>query len=280
MEQKERLKAEARAASAEFMATFLFVYFGAGSVSAAAAASGNTMSSKGSTIEPVNYALSFGFGITVLAFAIGNLSGGHINPAVTVSMLVTDNISPSRGVMYIIAQISGGLCGGGLLRASLDKDTYFSGIGLSDDVTPGQGCIIECMGTLLLIFVVFNVAVWSARPLKNDIGVSTISALAPLPIGLAVMVSHLTLGPLTGCGINPARVLGAVVYEDKFWEKRAGQNFWIYWVGPLIAALIGPLCYWILHGTFKPGTADPPIETSSSCSKVGDSSTTDKTSNA
>ena len=73
---------------------------------------------------------------------------------------------------------------------------------------------------------------------------STISALAPLPIGLAVAVSHLTLGPLTGCGINPARVIGAVVWEGKdWWDGRSGKAFWIYIAGPFAASLVGPLLY-------------------------------------
>ena len=85
---------------------------------------------------------------------------------------------------------------------------------------------------------------------------STISALAPLPIGLAVAVSHLTLGPLTGCGINPARVIGAVVWEGKdWWDGRSGQAFWIYIAGPFAASLVGPLLYAALYGTVSPGSA-------------------------
>jgi len=85
---------------------------------------------------------------------------------------------------------------------------------------------------------------------------STVSAMAPLPIGLAVMVSHLTLGPLTGCGINPARVIGAVVWEDEdWWKGRTGKAFWIYIAGPLVAALLGPLTHAVLYGTVSPGTA-------------------------
>ncbi len=85
---------------------------------------------------------------------------------------------------------------------------------------------------------------------------STISALAPLPIGLAVAVSHLTLGPLTGCGINPARVIGAAVWEGKdWWDGRSGKAFWIYIAGPFAASLVGPLLYAALYGTVSPGSA-------------------------
>ena len=87
------MKVEARCAFAEFCATLLFVFFGPGSVSAAVAATGGL-----GPVEPVNYALSFGWSITILAFSIGDVSGAHINPAVTLSMALTKNISPVRAV--------------------------------------------------------------------------------------------------------------------------------------------------------------------------------------
>ena len=77
-----------------------------------------------------------------------------------------------------------------------------------------------------------------------------------MPIGLAVTVSHLTLGPLTGCGINPARVIGATVWEDKdWWDGRTGDAYWIYMIGPLLASVVGPCCYAALYGTVSPGNA-------------------------
>jgi len=240
-------KATLRAMFAEFCATALFVFFGAGSVSAAVAAAGPA-------VQPVNYALSFGFAITILAFAVGDVSGAHINPSVTLALAITKNIEPMRAVLYVISQIVGGLVGGGLLRLAVG-DAYRSGIGLSPLVQPGGGFLLELMGTLILIFVVFNVAVWTTNVAENDFGGTVISSLAPIPIGLAVLVAHLTLGPFTGCGINPARVLGAVVYEDGFWDSRAGENFWIYWVGPFLASFIAPLTYLVMEGTLHPGSA-------------------------
>ena len=239
-----------RCAFAEFCATALFVFFGAGSVSASvqAASPGGFI-----VVEPINYAVSFGFGITILAFAVGDVSGAHINPAVTLALAVTGNLPPLSAVVYVFAQIAGGLLGGGLLLASLGPQLYKSGIGLN--VGASGGLLFEFMGTLLLIFVVFNVAVWSGNPVSTDFGGTVVSALAPLPIGLAVMVAHLTLGPFTGCGINPARVIGAVVWEPGFWEGAAGKSFWIYIVGPFLASLAGPLTYLAMEGTVKPGSA-------------------------
>ena len=241
---------EARAAFGECLACAFFVYFGAGSVSAAISATSDL-----GPVEPVNYALSFGLSITLLAFAIGDTTGAHINPAVTLTLAITGNLSPTRALLYIPSQIAGGLIGGGLLRASIGEDNYHSGIGLAEDVSANQGLLLEFIGTLLLCFTVYCVAVWSAKPLENDIGGSTYAVLAPLPIGFAVLVIHLTLGPFTGCGINPARVIGAVVYHKDFWDSKAGENFWIYIVGPILAAIVAPVIYFAFYGTFKPGNA-------------------------
>ena len=101
----------------------------------------------------------------------------------------------------------------------------------------------------------YNVAIWAGKPLENDLSGNTIGALAPLPIGLAVLVSHLTLGPFTGCGINPARAIGAVIWQKGFWDTRAGENFWIYIVGPFLASAVVPLWYRCVYGTTQPGSA-------------------------
>ena len=80
---------------------------------------------------------------------------------------------------------------------------YVSGITLEESISPQAGFGFEMVGTLLLLTVVFNVAVWTSEPLSTDLSGSTIAALAPVPIGFAVLVVHLVLGPYTGCGINP-----------------------------------------------------------------------------
>ena len=129
--QTARIKQEARAALAEFLACVFFVFFGAGSVVGAVSAT-----SDAGPVEPVNYALSFGFSITILAFSIGDLSGAHINPAVTLSLALSRNLTLTRAFMYIAAQIAGGIVGGGFLFMCVDHDSYHSGIGLASDITP------------------------------------------------------------------------------------------------------------------------------------------------
>jgi MIP family channel proteins len=232
-----------RACFAEFLACLVFVFMGACSV----------VSCGKTECDVVQYALSFGLCITVLAYGIGGISGGHINPAVTLSMVLSKNMKPSHGLAYFASQILGGIVGGGILLGAVGKDRYRSGIGLSPDLTPFGGCICEFMGTFILLFTVFFVAVEHSKRKDAvegmDIGSesNTIVALAPLPIGFAVLIAHVCIGPLTGCGINPARVIGAVVWsEDPF-----PSHHWIYWVGPFLASAVAPACYFLLYGTLQ-----------------------------
>jgi hypothetical protein len=165
--------------------------------------------------------------------------------------VVTKNLTPGKGLCYFVSQCLGALVGGGILRGAVGSTRYMSGIGLSPDLTQFGGCICEFMGTFLLIFTVFFVAV--EHSMRNDAedgldmgsNSSTITALAPLPIGFSVLIAHLTLAPLTGCGINPARWVGAVVWQSDYDYGAA----WIYWVGPFLASFLAPLTYYALYGT-------------------------------
>ena len=242
----DSLKTELKGALAEGLVMALFVFFGAGSVSAAVNATGGV-------VEPVNYALAFGLAITVLAYAVGDLSGGHINPAVTLAMAVSKNISPRRAALYFVAQFAGSAVGGLILSLCVKEGSYNSGIALSPNVTPIGGLLFEFMGTFLLLFTVFHVAVWSGNPEKTDLGSSLTATLAPIPIGFSVLVSHLSLGPFTGCGINPARVVGAVIWQKDFFETDAGEKFWIYLAGPFAASIAAPLVYFLMYGHNKVG---------------------------
>lgn len=248
------MKKELRAALAEFLATMLFVFFGVGSVNA-----GARVNSK----EPIGYSAAFGFTITALAYSIGDVSGGHINPAVTLSMALTQkNFTWMRCGMYMVAQFLGGLLGGGFLCAATggyDKPAQFvSGIGINkgtlNKINSGEAFLFEFFGTLILLFTVYNVAHWSSNAPRSDLQKNTFGALAPIPIGLAVFVAHLTLGSFTGCGINPARVIGAVVWERGFWDGDAGDYFWVYIFGPFLASVVAPILYYALYGTLKPGS--------------------------
>jgi len=227
-----------RAAGCEFIASLFFVFFGVGSVSAPGLSAGNTTTA---------YAIAFGFSITVLAFSIGDVSGGHINPAVTLSMMVTRHINVVQGGVYMVAQFLGAIAGGGLLSACVTTEQYNSGIGMSPDVKPEGAFLLEFMGTFFLLFVIYNVAVWSSGLKGTDVAGSVVSGMSPIPIGFTIVVCHLVLGPLTGCGINPSRVVGAVIFQKDFFYTYAGENFWVYFVGPFLASFVAPLSFYLMY---------------------------------
>ncbi|KAL2629086.1 hypothetical protein R1flu_013772 [Riccia fluitans] len=213
-----------RAAIAEFIATLLFVYVGVG------AAIGNGRSSPDG-VGMLGVAWSFGATIFVLVYCTAGVSGGHINPAVTLGLLLGRKLSVLRAFIYIVAQMLGGICGAGFVKA-LQK-TRFQVLGggtnfVSEGFTSGAGLGAEILGTFILVYVVY-----SATDAKLKARGCHVPMLTPLPIGLAVFVVHLVTIPITGCGINPARSFGpAVVWNhDKAWDDQ-----WIFWVGPFIGA--------------------------------------------
>jgi hypothetical protein len=117
-------------------------------------------------------------------------------------------------------------------HAVFDRDTQVSSVVLTHHSIRCIGFILEFMGTLILLFTIYNTAIWSANIAESSMSGSVNSAVAPIPIGFAVLAAHLALGPLTGCGINPMRVLGGCIMEDRdFWDSHTSRAFWIYFVG-------------------------------------------------
>ena len=225
-----------KAALTEFLATTLFIFIGVGSVAAFVAAS-----SRDSALVdglPV-IALGFGLAIAVLAAGVGPISGGHINPAVTFAMTITGQVTPVRGVMYVVAQLAGACLGAALLRGLLADELILAMPGAGGNsintevVTENLHAVgLEIIGTFILVWTVFAVAVTR----RGNSG-----TLAPLFIGLAVLLAHIILVPLTGCGINPARTFGPALVNGR-WD-----DFWVYVVGPLIGAALASLSYTYLY---------------------------------
>ncbi|XP_034188360.1 aquaporin [Osmia lignaria lignaria] len=204
-----------RALVAEFLGTLLLNFFGCGSV-----VTGNIV------------AISLAFGLTVAAAiqGIGHLSGGHVNPAVTFGLMVIGKVPIIRGLLYVIAQCIGAIAGSGVLRA-LSPERMEGALGvvsLSDDVTPVQGFGIEFFLALILVLVVCG----ACDPAKHYS-----KGIAPLIIGLSVLVGHLVGVPRTGAGMNPARSLGSAVVMGMF------DNHWLYWIGPILGGMAGALIY-------------------------------------
>ncbi|XP_013391336.1 aquaporin-5 [Lingula anatina] len=213
-----------RAMFAEFLGTLFLVLVSCGS-----ATNVNNMQSL-ATIS-----LCFGFSVATIVWAIANVSGGHINPAVTIGFLVTRKITIVRGIFYFVSQMVGGIAGAAILKG-LTPTAYQAALGtsqLASGVTAEQGFGIEFMATFMLVFTVFATCDSHRKDLNGS---------GPLAIGLSVAMGHLWAVPYTGAGMNTARSFGpAVLYVSTVWE-----NHWVYWLGQLLAGVVAALLYDLL----------------------------------
>lgn len=179
-----------------------------------------------------NTMISFAFGLAVFmaVMAIGHVSGGHINPAVTVGMLVAGKVSLVRAILYIIVQCCGAIAGTAALK-SVTPEAFHKTLGhtdLQNGVIPAQGLGIEFFLGFVLVFTVFGVC---------DENKPDSKFLAPLAIGLTVTLGHLGAVSFTGASMNPARTFGTAVI------KSAWDNHWLYWAGPILGGVGASLLY-------------------------------------
>lgn len=208
-----------RAIVAEFLGTFFFVFVGTGAVMAVGGA--------GNTGALVAIALAHGIGILTAVAMTANLSGGHINPAVTLAMMVTKNIKAPLGVAYIVAQFAAAALGSLLLKLCmpdvLEGQAPFLGAhNIAEGMASSEGLLMEIILTAFLVAVIFNTAVS-----RKGWGLN-----APIAIGLAVTAIHFVAVPFTGASVNPARSFGPALVANE-WD-----NFWVYIVGPSAGGLL------------------------------------------
>lgn len=204
-----------RALCAEFVGIFLLNFFSCG-----ACTQGDTHS----------IAIAFGFSVFVAISIIGHISGGHINPAVTLAILVTGRISLLKAVLYVVVQCVGAVAGTATLKVLLNEK-YHQGLGntqLAEGVTPLQGLGFEFFLGFVLVLTVFGVC---------DVFKPDSRFLAPLSIGLAVALGHLGTIKYTGSSMNPARSFGTAVVTG-VWD-----DHWIYWLGPILGGIFAALIY-------------------------------------
>ena len=224
-----------RAVAAEFIATGLFVFLGTGTVVA--------IGGCGSPSGVIAIALAHGIAIAVLVAAIARISGGHINPAVTFAAAMTGKMKVSTACLYVAAQLGAAVLGVLLLKGivagpvegmlgahGLNVYSTATGLGILDSSVgdgAGAGLLLEGVLTFALVFVIFATA----------IDPKGLTHLAPMAIGLMVMVDHLIGVPMTGASMNPARSFGPAVVANVW------TDHWIYWLGPLIGAALAALIY-------------------------------------
>lgn len=205
---------------AEFIGTMVLVTFGCGSAL-------NGMSTG-------MIALAFGLSIVAMAYSIGNISGCHINPAVSLAMLIRKNISFKEFVVYVIAQCLGAIAGAGILYVVFGSECGFGAnmAAAQLNITVSQAFIIEVI--LTFVFVLSIVGVTS----KNEN-----STIAGLVIGLSLTLVHILGIPLTGTSVNPARSLGPALFAGGV----ALSQLWVFIVAPLIGAAVAALVYSLIE---------------------------------
>jgi len=215
----------AQQAAAEFIATFTLIFIGAGaSIMAHAGAS-----------DLIGVALAHGLALAIMVTAVAHISGGHVNPAVTVGLWVTGKIETIRAAIYIAAQLLGAVVGALLLRLVVPTSTW-QGANLGTPA-PGAGIgngaalITEAVLTFFLVFTVFAVAV-------DERGAR--SKLSGFPIGLVLTMDILMGGPLTGAAMNPARWFGPALVSGTW------TSSWVYILGPLVGGVFGAAVYWFV----------------------------------
>jgi MIP family channel proteins len=239
---------------AEFVGTFAFVLVGAGSTvtiaKALAPAIVNTQAlDVYSGLTLVGVALANGLGIAVMVSAVGHISGGHLNPAVTLGFLLTRRIAPSLAVVYWSMQFAAAAAAAALLRwfypESARRLTNLGAPSLSSGISVWQGLVIELVLTFILVWVVFATAADPGGAFK---------AIAGLAIGLAVTMDVLMGGPLTGAAMNPARAFGPELLS------RHWTDAWVWYAGPFVGAALAALAYDTIYLRTRPvtpvGTAD------------------------
>ncbi len=210
---------------AEFVGTFVLIFIGVGSICA-----NQFMGASGGGIVAI--AAAHGLAVACAVSAIGHISGGHINPAVTIAFWVTRKMTTVETLLYWLAQLAGGAAAAYLLKIILPAEVWgpvsLGTPALAADFTSLQGMMLEGVLTFFLVFVVFATAVDG----RNAFGKN-----ASFAIGLTVCMDILLAGPFTGAAMNPARALGPAL-AGSFWA-----NHGVYWVGPLAGGVIAGWLY-------------------------------------
>jgi aquaporin Z len=221
---------------AEFLGTFWLVLGGCGSVVLAAA-----FPDLG--IGFLGVALAFGLTLLTMAFAIGHISGCHINPAVSIGLWAGGRFSSKELVPYIVVQVLGGLCAGAVLyfiasgKAGFDVSAGFASNGYGAH-SPGGYSLGAAFLTEVVMTFMFLLVIHGATDKRAPQG------FAPIAIGLCLTLIHLISIPVTNTAVNPARSTGVALFAGGW----AVQQLWLFWIAPIIGGILGGVVYRWLGG--------------------------------
>lgn len=216
---------------AEFIGTFWLVLGGCGSAVLAAAFPGVGIGLHG-------VSLAFGLTVMTMAFAIGHISGCHLNPAVSIGLWAGGRFPANKLLPYIIAQVLGGIVAGGVLYLIASGKTGFSLAGgfASNgyaEHSPGGYSMYAALITEVVMTMMFLFIIMGATDKRAPQG------FAPIAIGLGLTLIHLISIPVTNTSVNPARSLGVAVYVGGW----ALEQIWLFWLAPIVGAVLGAVTY-------------------------------------
>ncbi len=211
---------------AEFLGTFALIFFGAGSICTDQYLHGS------GGLGLLGIALAHGLAIGIMVSALGHISGGHFNPAVTVGIWVTKRMSTIDAALYWVAQLAGAIAAAFVLKSVVPDETWRAvALGapeLARDFPVWAGITLEAVTTFFLVLTVFSTAVDEKGAFRS---------IAGFGIGLSITLGILVAGPLTGAALNPARAFGPALAATH-WAHQG-----VYWVGPLAGGFVAGLLY-------------------------------------
>ncbi|MBL9011730.1 MAG: aquaporin Z [Alphaproteobacteria bacterium] len=220
----------ARKLSAEFLGTFVLVFGGCGSAVLAAQFGDTNLG-----IAFAGVSLAFGLTVLTMAYAVGHISGGHFNPAVTLGLVAAGRANPLDAGPYILSQVAGGLAAGAVLYFIASGAPGFAAGGFASngygDLSPGKYSLEAAAAIEFVLTAVFLIVIVGSTSAKAPAG------FAPIAIGLALTLIHLISIPVTNTSVNPARSTGVALFA----ETAALGQLWLFWVAPIAGAIVGGL---------------------------------------
>lgn len=188
-------------------------------------------------------ALAFGLTVLTMAFAIGHISGCHLNPAVSVGLVVGKRFPASELLPYVVAQVLGGIIAAGVLlviasgKAGFDLSGGFASNGYGAH-SPGGYSLLACLVAEIVLTFIFLIVILGATDKRAPAG------FAGIPIGLCLTLIHLVGIPVTNLSVNPARSTGPALFVGGW----AIEQLWLFWVAPIVGAAIAGVVYPVIAG--------------------------------
>ncbi len=214
---------------AEMVGTMVLVLMGCGS----AVFAGNAAGAVSAGVGTIGVALAFGLSVVAMAYTIGNISGCHINPAITLGVWLSGRMSGKDALMYMVFQVIGAIIGSAVLFGLVSAGTH-NGPTATGSNSFADGCMLQAFVAELVFTFIFVLVVLGTTDSRKGAGNA-----AGLAIGLTLVLIHIVCIPITGTSVNPARSIGPAIFEG----GRALSQLWLFIVAPLAGGAAAALAW-------------------------------------